>query len=528
MGMRNATVYRWRCEGIADSRDSVSSRPGACQTITNLLFDPADYNTLFPRPAVTQITNFTGFTSPGAVSLLFTFGTRIYGLLATARNAGHDEPFVYDTATGAFVTVGGVTAGNTPTSPATTGDWTPPQAAMVGSKIVVTHPGFSGANRFGWFDISNPAAPTWNAGNTAGAVVLASTPIAVGSFYNRAWFSLGNTVVFSDPLNPTQVTNAGQAVTCGDSLPVTCLVAIPLTTGTQGILSALLLFKNNSIWQVTGDYASNSLLLNQLSSVAGTLAPLTVQATPYGVLFMAADGLRSVSSTGEVSPPQSDLVYYFLYASTPSRACAAYAGDVYRICFDATPPGGLVTRYDYWYHLKKKQWTGPHSFLYQQADAIGNRFVLFSSSLPGALQWSNFYPSGNDTYIENGQQMSIEVRSRSLTLDPPMAEHGAVEMSVNYTPGPSNYIVNVLAGNASLVGSGTLQGSSAGGVWGSGTWGTGTWSAPAYNLLNEPVYFSQPLAFKQAAFQVTGSSGLGMRLGHISLRYQPLGYTGRD
>ena len=50
----------------------------------------------------------------GFVSVYKVIGTRLYGLVATSTNAGHDEPFVYDLGTNTFVALTGVTAANTP------------------------------------------------------------------------------------------------------------------------------------------------------------------------------------------------------------------------------------------------------------------------------------------------------------------------------------------------------------------------------------------------------------------------------
>ena len=57
---------------------------------------------------------------------MFIQGNIVFGMIASARNTGHDEPFAYNLITQAFITVSGITSGNTPISPATTGDWTPP------------------------------------------------------------------------------------------------------------------------------------------------------------------------------------------------------------------------------------------------------------------------------------------------------------------------------------------------------------------------------------------------------------------
>src|SRR4029077_5438392 len=152
--------------------------------LSNLIVDPRTDTSWVPRPAAILKTNFPGFTTPGFVSGLLVVGDMVYGMIASGRNAGHDEPFAYDAHTEAFHTVTGVTAANTPVSPPSTGDWTPPILAQVGTKIVVTHPGFpGGATKFGWFDVSGFTSSSLTGTTTAGSLVisaLSSNPILAG------------------------------------------------------------------------------------------------------------------------------------------------------------------------------------------------------------------------------------------------------------------------------------------------------------------------------------------------------------
>lgn len=125
--------------------------------LTNLIPNPSTAKTWVPRPGAISLTAFGSFTTPGFISGLLVVGNIAYGMIASGRNAGKDEPFAYNLLTNTFLTVGGITAANTPTSPAATGDWAPPILAAVGSRIIVTHPGFAGGAPgffFGWFDIS--------------------------------------------------------------------------------------------------------------------------------------------------------------------------------------------------------------------------------------------------------------------------------------------------------------------------------------------------------------------------------------
>ena len=175
----------FKARGLTDSLDGGNSEAGAMLALTNLMRDPSTPYVWTPRPAATQVTDFTGFSTPGVVSAALVVGTRVYGLIGSARNAGKDEPFCYDTATSAFVTVSNVTATNSPTTPATTGAWTPPTMTMVGARILVTHPGFAGGSGpyIGWFDLSSRTVTSLTATtvlNNATLTTLSSSPLAAG------------------------------------------------------------------------------------------------------------------------------------------------------------------------------------------------------------------------------------------------------------------------------------------------------------------------------------------------------------
>lgn len=532
MGLRNPQVYMWMPVGLSDNREAVSSQPGDCRTLQNLIHDPTSKGVMAPRPGVTSMTTFPGFTTPGVISGLTTVGTRIYGMIASGLNAGKDQPFCYDSATGAFVAITGITAANSPTTPGTSGAWVPPTLTLVGSKMVVTHPGFTGGANpyFGWIDLTNPAAPTWSAGNTTGAITLPSVPLSVSLFGNRAFYACANALVMSDILAATVVTNAGQVLVLGDSGPITAVLPQPMTTGIQGILGALLAFKNDSIWQITGDYSStaNPLALNEVSGSIGCSAPLTAQNTPMGTMFMSNDGVRTVSNTGNVSEPQPDVVFPFYNASTVSRACATYAADVYRIALDSQTSTGFLGRLDYWFALKYQKWTGPHTFPYHNSTPLGKSFVLVSNTYPGKLWMSNSYPSSSDQYVENGAALTINLTTLPILPDPPMSEKASIEMSLSFVPAATSYNVQVLGASGNIISSASVKSGVTPRFWGVGVWGVGNWAPAIYNMVISPVVFPTPLVFKQAVVVLTGLSAQYLRIGHFSFRYEGLGYTGQD
>src|SRR5262252_2774138 len=170
---RNSQPVVWSPKGLSDVLDSTDAFKGAMASLQNLIPDPSTPELWQCRPASLLTTNFIGggfssgfssgfqvntlFTSPGFISCLLIVGNLAFGMIATSRNAGHDEPFCFNLMTNTFIVVGGtINSTTTPISPNATGDWTPPQIEIVGSKVVVCHAGFSGAggNFIGWFDVS--------------------------------------------------------------------------------------------------------------------------------------------------------------------------------------------------------------------------------------------------------------------------------------------------------------------------------------------------------------------------------------
>jgi hypothetical protein len=177
---------------------------------------------------------------------------RIYGNIAhgmvgatSGGNSGFDVPWAFNLATLTPITVTGTQTPTTlPASQPTTGPWIPPSVALIGVKLMVAHAGFTGAggNFVGWFDLTVPTAPVWNAGNlTGGFISFTVAPISVVQFFNRAYYihnAVGApAVIFSDALAATNCTNANQILTFGDITPLTTLAALPLTTSSAASCS---------------------------------------------------------------------------------------------------------------------------------------------------------------------------------------------------------------------------------------------------------------------------------------------------
>lgn len=166
---------------VADTLIGDNSKPGAMASLANLLFDPSTPGVLYCRPANIELSSFSGLTAPRVVSVAFQLNGIIYGMIASGSPAGKDRPFAYNPVNNTFQTISGVTAANCPTTQPTSGDWVPPTMDALGSRLIVTHPGFNLAAgyAFGYFDISG-FSDTTTGDITSGSATVSGNPNITG------------------------------------------------------------------------------------------------------------------------------------------------------------------------------------------------------------------------------------------------------------------------------------------------------------------------------------------------------------
>lgn len=526
---------RFTPKGLVDAFDSTDKFPGACTSLANLIFDQSNPEFMISRPGVPKITAFPGFSSPGIVSVFVTIGSVSYGLIATARNSGKDEPFAYDHAAAAFIAVGTVTNANTPTTQAGSGPWTPPTIASVGVYVIVTHPGFAGsANKFGWFDLTNPAAPTWNAGDTV-TNALPSIPVAVANFNNRAYFACANSTPFTDVLSLTR-TAATQALTMGDTAPITALSGLPIQTTSSGVVQALIIWKDFQCWQVTGDPATpggSNLAQNYISLTIGCSAPRSIAQSPLGIYFMSFAGpfvidqfgiLRALVHDGQQTEP--DIQAPFENAVVPSRMAAGYCGTVYRVCMETVILGADVVN-DYWFDEHRRRWTGPHSFPYDCTSQLGNYFVLASNANPGALFKSEINPGSGSVYTDNGVAIVATLKSSTFPKTGEMIVKQVCESTIELASagGAASYQITGVDDIGNTLNSCQVSILPAGALWSSAVWGAFNWASSVNIPTTYTVPWTAPLVFKKMAINIIANAGSSLSLGTFYARYKEAGYT---
>lgn len=544
MPIKRAYPVRILPSGLSDAFDSTEAFSGAATALTNLIFDPANPECVVSRPGVgsavltaTQISTQIGSGSATFISHHVGVGTVVYGWVSMSGGTfnGKDVPFAYDFATSSFVAITGLAAANLPTSPATSGAWTPPTIAVIGDYAIFTHPGFSGVgiHFFGAVKISTSA---WTVQNLA-TNPLPGIPIAVANYNNRAYFAVGNASYYSDSLNPLTATNAGQVVTHGDNTAITAYVGLPVQTTSAGVVGQLVVFKPSQIWYVTGDAAvsSNPLSTNYLSLTMGSTFPRTVCQTPEGIFFIGTDGPMLVDVFGSVRAITHDQKRHvadvrlpFIYAITPSRAAGAFAQNVYRVCLQTIVQGASVTN-DYWFDRNRKRWNGPHTFTYDCASQFGSYFLLSSAARGANLYASTPTQVPASVFNDVGTALSVRWTTSDFPKTMHMNEVQIIESTLEIAAGgtPVNYTCAMTDDERNIIASAIVSTNASGLLWGSGAlWGSGgTWSnaliAPSQFVIPWPV----PLVADKFIFDVQASSAASLMLGAYFNRYQDCGYV---
>lgn len=534
--LRRGTPIFWSPVGLSDTLDSTVVFNGAMSLLQNLIPDPTTTNIWTPRPASLKQTAFAGFTTPGFISGFIVIGTRAYGMIATGLTAGYDQPFCFDLVAQAFVTITGVTGSNVPLSPATTGAWTPPTFALVGVKLVVTHPGFDGiTNFFGHLDISNPASLAWGAGNTA-TNALPSVPVAVAQFFDRAYYlcnPVGTTpgALATDVLDPLTRTNGTYALTFGDIEPLTALAGLPLSNQLGGIVQSLIVFKGTSnMYQITGDFILNNTTVNALNVATGTAAPRSICPTPVGLMFMAPDGIRVIGFDASVSPPigaaGAGVVQPFTNAVVPSRVAAACNASVLRVSVQNGVANGSPMQ-EYWYDVVRKVWSGPHTFPASCIGVYAGQFIIAPSGVTASLWSTTSSPISTSTYVENGAQLQWAYRTALLPDRKNLNQCVMSRTSLYLGAGLLTGSVFVAAEDQSqnVIESVTLNFDSSLSTWDAFTWGEALWGGVATPLAANDISWPDQINFDRVALYVTGASAAGLRVGALDMLYQPLKYA---
>lgn len=538
MTLRNAQPIPFSPAGVSDALDGTNVMKGGMAALQNLIPYPGTRNLWGCRPAAQELINLADdIAAAGFISTFKVIGNIMYGLVASSTFPGHDYPFAYNLLTDTYVAVTGATLNNTPVSPSSTGDWVPPTMDLIGVRLVVTHPGFNGTagNYFGWFDISTPTIPTWNAGNLSGAFTFSTAPSAVKQFGQRAYFAVNPpsgqpALVASDVLDAITITNAGQILTFGDNQQLTALGVLGLNNQLGGLTQALMVFKGvSNIFQVTGDYAlSTGWTVNSLNMATGTLSPLSICSTPAGLAFVSPEGVRVIDFDAHVSPPIGEagngVTAAFIYALQPSRTCAAANANVVRISVQNGGVAGTPVQ-EWWYHLSRQCWSGPHTFPASLIATYNNTFIEAAQGVDSKIFQSDATQTSTSTYVENGSQITFAWQTVMLPDTMQMAENNILEATINMALAAGvNIGVSAIDQNGTVFDSVVISPTGSPTIWGNFQWGQADWLGLANGLYPRELQWSEPLVFRRLAMLVTGDCASGLLVGDMFLRYESLGY----
>ena len=544
----------WHPRGVTDSLDGTTAFEGAMAFLSNLIPDPSTSSLFQCRPAAAKVMDAlggpfsSGFSSgfqqsstffqnphPGQISVFRIFGNFVYGLMANTAT-GFDIPFCYNLTTQLFVTVNNVLATNIPQSQPTSGPWTPPTMDLIGSKFVVTSPGFAvSSSFFGWFDISTPSNPTWNAGNLTGAIGFSIPPTFVAQFNGRAYYIVNLTtqpaLVFSDVLNPLNVFAASQVITLGDNVPLTALGQLRLFNQLGGIIQALIIFKSvSNTYQLTGDSALGTLALNAMNFATGTRSPLSVCSTPKGLAFLAPDGLRIIDFQANISDPigvdGQGVVVPMINVSVPSRAVAACNVDVIRISLQNPTPVFGAQQQEWWYHISRGIWTGPHTFPAALIQPFQSTFLMEAIGVPAKLWQSDTVQSVTSQFVENGVQLQWLFATVLLPDLDIMSNYTVKQTTVDLALGASTPPVNfsITSQAQGVLNSVSIAPTGPNTIWGSFNWGSSVWGSTLLQLAPRRIPWTTPIVFARGQLAASGQSSNPIKIGAVRMQYQKLKY----
>lgn len=520
-----ARPYAFRPRGLYDALVSDGAPDGACSVLQNLVHDITTPFVWIGRPAAEEIANFSNFVSPGDISVLLAIGPYIFGMIGTQRFAGRDEPFCFNSSTSLYTGILNVTAAaDLPFTQPSTGAWTPPTMAVVGSKIVVTHPGFAGtANVIGLIDISTLTAPTWSAGNTS-IQQLPGVPTAVAQFDNRAWYAVNNRTYYSDALAPDNITNATQFLTLGSTgSDVLGFSGLPISQTQGGVLAALLGFKSEGYWQIIPDATVTYKLNGPFKP--GTRAPRSIVQTPVGVFYMTDSGIRVIGLDGTPArAPLKGVRSPFASAQQPSRVAACYNDTVYRIGLQTVtnPLSGQIQYVEYWYDFEIDEFTGPHFPLSSSCGVpVDDTFVVATISAPGKLFRSDVHGNLSPSTTELGQAMTMRLQSVLLSQDDNMSNKTLVEsqIDIDFGASPSTLSIDWLSAAEGSAGEATIT-AVVGTYWNQFNWNQANWSAAQYGLRTYNIDWAAPVVYKSGAFAIYGALTPNLRIGPARFRTQ--------
>jgi len=247
-----------------------------------------------------------------------------------------------------------------------------------------------------------------------------------------------------------------------------------------------------------------------------------------GLGFVSPEGFRVIDFNAHVSPPIGDagngVTAAFIYALSPSRTCAAANANVVRISVQNGGVTGTPTQ-EYWYHMTRQVWSGPHSFPASTIQTYNNTFVEAANGVNSKLFMSDAAQSSTSTFVENGAQMTFAWQTTMLPDTQQMCENNILEATINMALASGvNIGVSAIDQNGSIYQSVVISPTGSPTTWGNFQWGQADWLGAANGLYPRELQWSEPLVFRRLSMLATGDCASGLLIGDMFLRYEMLGY----
>jgi hypothetical protein len=212
---------------------------------------------------------------------------------------------------------------------------------------------------------------------------------------------------------------------------------------------------------------------------------------------------------------------------TPTRWCGAYSTPIYRLC-GPTVIAGVQSVNDYWFDEHKRRWTGPHSFAYDCAGALGDVWCLSSANNPGILAQGSPVPNPGFPLTNLGVAMNFTLQSATFPKSGDMAVKQSVEAQIELAAqnGVTSYVITAQNEQGNQIGTSTIQAGVNPPLWGTMIWGAFTWTSASTPLRPKtyPVPWAAPLVFEKMQLNITGSITAALGIGTFYARFQKTGY----
>ena len=289
------------------------------------------------------------------------------------------------------------------------------------------------------------------------------------------------------------------------------------------------MFKENFIFQLTGDAALSNLAVTPISPQGiGTNSPRSLCNSPKGLYFVASDGQRRINPYGTVEEPDSDVVVPFQQALYKTRISGSFNTGIYRVGLQRGDIAGNPQQ-DLWFHEQRKCWTGPHTVGQDMLAAYGDSFIASWQAKSHTLYQSDVLQTASSNMSEYGSALQWQWQTSPIDDSEEIYAGSTLQTTIEiaYITGPLTFNAIIEDEDGTPSASGTLVlGGASGTLWGSFTWGGANWGGGGGSPGLKPwqIPWQNTAVYNKPTFYLNGPSQIGFKIGTLKHLNQPLGY----